>query len=216
MHNGAFVPMEFVDIKPVKFKRLTDEQRALLCLKSSMNTIQYYESVQEIRQNPTQQSFEDDPFISSWNFNIDINMIKINSRILPPPNVNYTNGYRVSRDQHRLLGVWSNTRTQFYRPTQFPSVWALIDLSSSMTEESYKIFYAELSKVAADRGIYCHEPVLRYKYCPENYSITHIITELKDMMTKNRACRFFIVILPENVNIQDQIYGEIKKLVRFY
>ncbi|CAF3918070.1 unnamed protein product [Rotaria sordida] len=120
MHNRAFVPMEFVDIQPIKVKRITDEQRALLCLTSSMIPSDYHQSIMEIRQNPKQQCFEQDPFIDAWNFNVDVNMLKVPARILPMPQIIYTKEFHVNNEQLRSPGVWSSTKTQFHRPTKFP------------------------------------------------------------------------------------------------
>ncbi|CAF4373479.1 unnamed protein product [Rotaria sordida] len=141
--------MEFVDIQPIKVKRITDEQRALLCLKSSMMPLDYHQSIMEIRQNPKQQCFEQDPFINAWNFNVDVNMLKVSARILPMPQIIYTNEFHVNNEQFRSSGVWSSTKTQFHRPTKFPPVWALINLSSSLNKESCKAFYEQLRDVAA-------------------------------------------------------------------
>ncbi|CAF1546280.1 unnamed protein product [Rotaria sordida] len=212
MHNRAFVPMEFVDIQPIKVKRITDEQRALLCLTSSMIPSDYHQSIMEIRQNPKQQCFEQDPFINAWNFNVDVNMLKVPARILPMPQIIYTDKFHVNNEQFRSPGVWSSTKTQFHRPTKFPPVWALINLLSSLDEESCKAFYKQLRDVAAHRGITCPEPVLYKEYNVQPDSISHIIAALKDMMEKNDDCKFFIVILPKNNDIRDQIYGDLKRL----
>ncbi|CAF4265887.1 unnamed protein product, partial [Rotaria sordida] len=163
-------------------------------------------------QNPKQQCFEQDPFINAWNFNVDVNMLKVSARILPMPQIIYTNEFHVNNEQFRSSGVWSSTKTQFHRPTKFPPVWALINLSSSLNKESCKAFYEQLRDVAAHRGITCPDPVLYEEYNVQPDSISHMNAALKDMMEKNDDCKFFIVILPENNDIRDQIYGDLKRL----
>ncbi|CAF2600413.1 unnamed protein product [Rotaria sp. Silwood2] len=212
MHNKAFVPMELVDVQPIKVKKITDEQRALLCLKSSMIPSDYHQSIMEIRQNSKQQCFEKDSFVKAWNLNVDVNMLQVTARILPMPEIIYTDNFHVNDESIRLSGVWSNTKTQFHRPTNFPSVWALINLSVSLNRKSCEAFYEQLRMVAVDRGINCPEPVLYEEYNVQPDSISQMIVALKEMMEKNNDCKFFIVILPENNNIRDQIYGDIKKL----
>ncbi|CAM4972896.1 unnamed protein product [Rotaria socialis] len=214
MQNESCVPMEFVDVKPVKVKKITDEQRALLCLKSSMNPPQYVQTIKAIRQNPEQQCFDQDPFIRAWNLNVDVKMLEIKARILPAPEIVYNKNFRVCGGQQRSPGVWTNTKTEFLRPTNFPPVWAFINLSSSMSENSCRKFFEELSKVACDRGIDCTSPVIYEEFYPQSNfdSFTQIIAELKDMMEKNNECKFFIVILPVDNNIRNRIYGDLKKL----
>ncbi|CAF5133376.1 unnamed protein product, partial [Rotaria magnacalcarata] len=214
MQNESCVPMEFVDVKPVKVKKITDEQRALLCLKSSMDPRQYVQTITAIRQNPEQQCFDQDPFIRAWNLNVDVKMLEIKAHILPAPEIVYNPNFRVRGGQQRSPGVWTNTNTEFFRPTKFPTVWALINLSSSMSEDSCKIFFKELYEVASDRGIDCPPPVIyqEFRYQSNSDSATQIIAELKDMMEQNDDCKFFIVILPENKNIGDRMYGDLKKL----
>ena len=60
IHNYAFVPMEIVDIEPLKVKKITDEQRALLCKYSSLKPIARRQAIEQVRQNPNQQHFEED------------------------------------------------------------------------------------------------------------------------------------------------------------
>ncbi|CAF1451736.1 unnamed protein product [Rotaria magnacalcarata] len=218
MQNESCVPMEFVDVKPVKVKKITDEQRALLCLKSSMDPRQYVQTITAIRQNPEQQCFDQDPFIRAWNLNVDVKMLEIKAHILPAPEIVYNPNFRVRGGQQRSPGVWTNTNTEFFRPTKFPTVWALINLSSSMSEDSCKIFFKELYEVASDRGIDCPPPVIyqEFRYQSNSDSATQIIAELKDMMEQNDDCKFFIVILPENKNIGDRMYGDLKKLCELH
>ncbi|CAF3860432.1 unnamed protein product, partial [Rotaria sp. Silwood1] len=212
MHKGAFVPMELIDIQPIKVKRITDEQRALLCLKSTMTPSEYCQSIKEIRQNEKQQNFEQDPFVAAWNLNVDVNMLIISARVLPSPKIIYTNQFHVNCDQNQSRGVWTNTTTPFHTPTKFPSIWALINLSSSLNMELCKKFYNELSSVASGRGIDCPPPVIYEEYRVQPDSISHMITTIKEMMEHNTDCKFFITILPENNNIRDKIYGDLKKL----
>ncbi|CAF1537908.1 unnamed protein product [Rotaria sp. Silwood1] len=211
MHNKSFVPMEFVDVQPIKVKKITDEQRALLSLKSSMMASDYHQSIKEIRQNPKQQCFEQDPFVIEGNLNVDVNMLRVPARILPMPEIIYTDKFHINNEQCRSPGVWSNTKTQFYHPTKFPPVWALINLSS-LNKELCEAFYKQLSDVAADRGITCSIPVLYEEYNVQPDSISQMSASLKDMMEKNDDCKFFIVILPENIDIRDRIYGDLKTL----
>jgi len=214
MHNGAFVPMEFVDVEPVKVKKITDEQRAALCLKSSLQPSDCYQSIKEVRQNPKQQCFEQDPFIAAWTLNVDVHMLKVPARILPMPDIICNEKYQVTHEGCRPLGVWNNTKTPFYKPTSFPSAWGMINLSSLLNREACKAFYKELSDVAADRGIQCPEPVIYEEYKVRDYSSKQIIDPIKRIMEQNADCKFFIVILPEDNSIRDRIYGDIKEGVK--
>ncbi|CAF2600526.1 unnamed protein product [Rotaria sp. Silwood2] len=166
----------------------------------------------KIRQNPQHQCFEQDPFINAWNLNINVNMLTISARILPMPEIIYTDQCHINDKSVRSSGVWNNTKTQFHQPTKFPSVWALINLSSSLNAELCEAFYKQLSKVAIDRGIKCPAPVLYEEYNAQHSSSSQIIVALKKMMKENDDCKFFIAILPEQSSIRDQIYGDFKKL----
>jgi hypothetical protein len=206
--------MEFVDVEPVRIKKITDEQRAMLGLKSSLNPPAYCQSIQEVRSNPKQQCFEQDPFISAWNLNVDIRQLTVPARVLSMPDIIYTDRHRVTHTNCSPPGVWNSTTTQFHHPTPFPSVWAMINLSSSLNRESCEAFYNELSSVADQLGISCPPPVIYEEYKVQAHSINRMIVALKEMMEHNDDCKFFIVILPEDTSIVDRIYGEVKKLVK--
>jgi len=214
MRNQYVVPMEVLEVEPVKVKNLTDEQRALFSRCSLLNPSECYQSIKEIHNDSKQQHFEKTRIAAAWNFKIDANMHKTPARILPMPEIIYTGRYRVTREHCRSLGVWNNTTTQFHRPTPFPSVWAMINLSSSLNRESCETFYNELSSAADELGISCPPPVIYEEYKVQAHSINRMIVALKQMMEHNDDCKFFIVILPEDKTIVDRIYGELKKLVK--
>ncbi|CAF3049439.1 unnamed protein product [Rotaria sp. Silwood2] len=67
-------------------------------------------------------------------------MLTIPARILPMPEIIYTEQCHINDKSARSSGVWSNTKTQFHRPTKFPSVWALTNLSSSLNTELCEAF----------------------------------------------------------------------------
>jgi hypothetical protein len=215
--NGSFIPIEIVYVEPIRATKITDEQRAMLCLKSSLPPPDCYQSITEIRQNPNQQRFEDDPFVAAWNFNVTKDMLTIPARVIPMPDVICNKECKVTHKQGTKRGVWNHSKTKFYKPTDFPLVWALINLSSSMDREACKAFYDELSHVASERGIKCPAPVIYEQYDVQTYSNTDkqiIIDKLREMMEQNADCKFFIVILPKDKAIRDPIYGDIKELVR--
>jgi hypothetical protein len=227
--NGAFVPMELVDVEPVKLTRITNEQRALLCLKSSLEPRQYYTQIKQIRQNPKQQGFEEikqgrqnpeqpcsekDPFVDAWNLNIDVEMKKLPARILPMPTVVFTDRYQITHQQVKTPGVWSSTRTRFHNPTKFPSAWAMINLSSSLDQDMCEAFYNQLKEIADQRGINCPPPVIYREYNVQHDTIDRMLNELKQLIAHNEDCKFFIVILPKDDGIRNKTYGDLKKLVK--
>jgi len=214
MLNHLVVPMEVLEVMPVKVKNITNEQRALLSSSSLLNPSEYYRSIKEIHNDSKQQHSEKARIAAAWNFKIDANMHKTPARILPMPDIIYTDMHRVTREHCRSLGVWNNVNTQFHHPTPFPSVWAMINLSSSLNLESCKAFYHELSSAADQLGISCPEPLIYEEYEVQAHSINDVIDAFKQMMERNDDCKFFIVILPEDTTIVDRIYGEVKKLVK--
>jgi hypothetical protein len=214
MEKELFVPMELVDVVPVKVTKITHEQQTLLCLNSSLKPTDCYDSIKEVRQNPKQQCFEQDPFITAWNFEVDVDMLTVPARILPMPKVICNDKFHVTHEQCRSPGVWNNTQTKFYKPINFPSVWGIINLSSSLDRDACEEFFHQLNNVAADRGIHCPAPVIYREYNVRTHSIRQIIDALKEMMGKNDDCKFYIFILPEDNPIRDQIYGDIKALVK--
>jgi hypothetical protein len=111
MRKEIFMPMELVDVEPVKVKKITDEQRTLLCRSSLLNPFEYYQSITRVRQNLEQQCFKQDSVVAAWDFIIDNNMHRVPARILPMPDIVYTNKYRVTHQQCRTPGVWSAGKT---------------------------------------------------------------------------------------------------------
>lgn len=214
MQNEAFVPMEILDVIPINVKKITDEQRAMLCSKSSQEPSQCYQSIQEIRQNSKKQCSETDPFVAAWNLNVDANMISTSARILPMPDVICNNRHRVTHKQCRQSGVWNTKQIPFYQPADFPNIWGIINLTSSLDQEACKAFYSELSTIANGRGMGCIEPVICQYFNVYNYPIEYIIRGLEELMEGNSDCKFYIVILPEDKIIRDRIYRDIKILVR--
>jgi len=212
MRNGAYLPMELVDVEPVRVKKITDEQRALLCRYSSIKPLDYCKSIKQIRDNPDQQCFEQDPFVAAWNLNVDIKMLTAPARVLPMPEIVYTKEYRVRPEGVRDLGTWELKQTRFHTPTNFPAVWAMINLSS-LDRLACEEIYHELSFVAQQRGIDFPVPMLYEERDAEHYSTDQIVDVLKEMMKKNDDCKFFLVILPNNVITRTRIYRDLKKLV---
>jgi hypothetical protein len=205
--------MEFVDVEPVRVKKITDEQRNAVCRYSTIKPRDYYHSIKDIRQNSQQQCFEQDPFIAAWNLGVDINMLKLPARVLPMPEIVYTPRYRVTPEVLRDFGVWEFKSTQFHTPADFPAVWAMINLAS-IDEQSCKEFYNELSSVARHRGINCPPPSIYEERDAKCYSTDQITNVLIKMMNKNDDCKFFLVILPINCIQRTHIYGKLKKQVK--
>jgi hypothetical protein len=215
MRNKSYLPMELVDIEPVRIKKITDEQRDAVCRYSSMEPRVYHQSIKDIRQNPKQQCFEQDPFIAAWNLGVDDNMLTLPARVLPMPEIVYTSQYRIASDPYsEKKGVWDCLKTQFHRPTDFPAVWAMINLTS-LDERACKDFYNELSIVAGQRGIKCPPPSIYEERDARHYSIDDIMNLLEDMMSKNGDCKFFLVILPlKTTTISKNAYTALKKKVK--
>jgi hypothetical protein len=205
--------MELVDVEPVRMKKITDEQRDIVCRQSTMKPPEYYKSIEQIRHNPKQQCFEEDPFVAAWKINVDVQMVTIPARILPMPEIFYTDQYRVIPKQVRELGAWELMPTRFFKPTDFPAVWAMINLSS-LTQQACEEFYYELSYVAKTRGIIYPPPEIYEEYDVQRNSTENIIGVLKNMMNKNQDCKFFLVILPKDSAIRKQAYINLKKQVK--
>jgi hypothetical protein len=205
--------MELVDVEPVRVKKITDEQRTRLCIYSSIKPPLYYKSISDIRRNPQQQCFEEDPFVAAWNLNVDIKMLTVPARVLPMPEIVYTPHYRVTSKGIRDLGTWEIKSTQFYKPTDFPPVWAMINLTS-LDRQLCQEFYYELSTIARHRGITCPPPEIYEERDADHHSIEEIVAVLKEMMGKNDDCKFFLVILPTSRISSTRIYGQLKKLVK--
>ncbi|CAF0732947.1 unnamed protein product [Adineta steineri] len=211
MHNGSYLPMELVDVEPVRMKKITDEQRALVCRSSTMKPDMHYKSIEKIREDPKQQCFERDPFVTAWNLNIDARMIELPARVLPMPEIVYTDQYRVTSKGVRDLGVWEHKSTKFYKPADFPSVWGLMNLSSISKQECID-FYNELSFVAEDNGIRCCVPEIYEEIDATKNGMAQIEDMLRDTTRKNHNCKFFLVILPNESIMRTQIYDSLKKL----
>ncbi|CAF1400715.1 unnamed protein product [Rotaria sordida] len=210
MHNKAFVPMEFVDIEPVRIKKITDEERALLCQKSSLKPCERRQAIQDIRHNPKQQCFEEDPFVKAWNLNVDVKMMIIPARILSMPTIVYNNTFRVTAERIQQPGVWVSAKTRFYEPKNFPAGWAMINLSSQLNENMCIDFYEEMNYISNSRGINCPPPEI-YEIDIAQQTSDNIISILGQMMTKNRQCQFLLVILPDDKQKRKEIYGDLKK-----
>ncbi|CAF3728415.1 unnamed protein product [Rotaria sordida] len=212
MRNGSYIPMELVDVEPVRMKKVTDEQRALLCRYSSITPREYCKSIQKIRENPNQQYFEEDPFVAAWNLNVHTDMLTLPARVLPMPEIVYTDRYQVTSEAVRDLGIWEMKPTQFHKPATFPAVWGFINLSL-LDRQMCEDFYNELRIVAQRRGIDCHPPQIYKEYDSQRRTTDGIIALLKDTMNQNGDCKFFIVILPvKNLRENKEAYRNLKKL----
>ncbi|UJR09387.1 hypothetical protein I4U23_013630 [Adineta vaga] len=188
MRNGLVVPMEIVDVEPVKVKKISDDQKAKLTRTATLKPHDYYQRVNEVRNN-LEQSSDKTSTTSAWNVQIDTKMHKLTARVLPTP-----------------------TSEQLIKRTHFPSVWGMINISSTLDVDSCEQFYKQLSEAGYRRGIECLAPDIYEEYHPQHDSIDKIIADLKNMMAAKNHCHFFIIILPEDTNLQEQLYGEVKKL----
>ncbi|CAF1296812.1 unnamed protein product [Adineta steineri] len=212
MRNGSYLPMELVDVEPVRMKKITDEQRALVCKSSSMKPDEYYESIEKIREDPKQQCFEQDPFVAAWNLNIDARMIELPARVLPMPEIVYTDQYRVTSRGVKDVGVWEHKSTKFYKPADFPGVWGLINLSS-IFQHACEDFYKQLRIVAEDKGIRCCPPEIYEEIDATKNEMAKIEVMLRNTIKKNDNCKFFLVILPLKTHYMNkEAYKNVKKL----
>lgn len=214
MSNGACVPMEFIRTQAARVTKITDEQRAALCTISSLPPANYSKSVQEVRTDPNQQLFEDDPFVAAWNFDVRTEMLTIPARVLPPPTIVCNDNNKVTQNKGSKKGVWNHSKTEFYKPTKFPPIWALINLSQSMDLDACERFYRELKHVANDRGIGCPAPQIVQQYDAGRLLMHELTDQLRTLMIDNRDCQFYFIILPEDDRIRDPIYAAIKEMVR--
>ncbi|CAM4856969.1 unnamed protein product [Rotaria socialis] len=211
MHNRSYIPMELVDVEPARVKKITDEQRALMCRQSTMHPSVYIKSINEIRKNPKKQCFEEDPFIAAWNMNVSTDMLTLPARVLPMPEIVYTDQYHVTSGAVRDMGTWQMKPTRFHTPAKFPAVWGMINLSS-LDQHACEDFYNELSNIAVERGMECCPPVIYEEYDSRKSTINGIIGVLNQILKKNKGCNFFVVILSVNGKLKSDLYGLFKKL----
>ncbi|CAF1211608.1 unnamed protein product [Adineta ricciae] len=210
MRNGSFLPMELVDVEPVRVKKVTDEQRATMCCVSTMKPIEYERTIKNIRADPKKQCFEADPFVAAWQMNVDVKMVTMRARVLPMPEVVYSGIYRVRSEATRKTGDWDVRGTTFYKPADFPQLWAMINLAE-ISEEICKEFYNDLKVVSQDRGIDCKPPEIYVEERINRFSTAKIITLLSDIIAKNDDCKFFLIILPDDKRLRTIVYNSIKK-----
>lgn len=208
--SRAFMPMELVDVEPARCKKITEEQRAKICRYASMKPAEYHRSIQQIRHNPSQQNFTDDPFVQAWKMNVDPDAIVLKARVKPMPTIVYTDQYQVTPDRVRTPGVWEATASRFHQPNPFPDQWGLINLSQLSDRECYD-FYNELRNMAHQRGMNCPQP--GYHGLDSRYgSIDKIMNELRVLKDEN-GYEFLLVILPRDTVTQNRAYISLKKLV---
>ena len=211
MQNGSYMPMELVDVEPVRIKKVTDDQRALLCRLSSLSPSNYQRAVTDIRENPKQQSF-DDPFVAAWRLKVDVEMIVTPARVLPAPEIVYSDGIRVTPQATRKPGVWETPQTHFYKSATFPALWAMINLSSR-SQADCEDFYNELNRMALTRGIQCPPPQIYKEYDTQRHSIENVLNLLKQVISEHQTCGFFLVVLPLDTFTRKYAYVQLKKQV---
>ncbi|CAM4770677.1 unnamed protein product, partial [Rotaria magnacalcarata] len=212
MRKESYLPMELVDVEPARVKKITDEQRALMCRQSTVSPQVYIKSIKEIRKNPEKQCFEEDPFVAAWNMNVSTDMLTLPARVLPMPEIVYTDQYHVTSDTVRDVGTWQMKPTRFHTPANFPAVWGMINLSL-INEHACEDFYNELSNIAGQRGMQCCAPVIYEEYDSRNRRTDEIIGVLNLFLKRNNNCKFFVVILPVKTTKQSKdAYQNLKKL----
>ncbi|UJR36678.1 hypothetical protein I4U23_029395 [Adineta vaga] len=213
MRNGAFIPMELVDVEPVRMKKITDEQRALMCRCSTISPSSHRKMIEIIRHDRGKQRFEEDPFVAAWNLDVDVKMLTVPARVLPMPEIVYTEDYRVTSTGVRDIGTWDLKLTPFHKPSDFPRVWAMINLSD-MNQDDCKEFYDQLSMIAEKRGMKCYMPDYQeFNSNDDRYSIETVMETLNDFMKAKSDCKFFVVILPSKTSFKNkEAYKNLKKL----
>lgn len=213
MRNKTYLPMELVDVEPVRIKKITDEQRAMMCRKATMSSNEYQKSIKNIRQDGDKQQFENDPFVAAWNMKVDVRMIQVPGRVLPMPSIVYSKSFRVTRDTVRDVGAWEIRHTHFFKPANFPDCWKIINFST-VSQEVCCDFYHELSLLAAERGMKCSPPVAYNAFNDNLHSLDKTLAFLKTAIEQHDECQFYLVILPSDANKRTQIYQNMKRLVR--
>ena len=216
MRNKTYLPMELVDVEPVRIKKITEEQRAAMCRLSTLSSLEYQKSINNIRQDPKKRRFEDDPFVAAWNMNIDVKMITVPGRVLPMPDIVYTKSFRVTRDSVRDVGTWEPPRDDhFHSPTPFPDNWGLINFTS-LREHQCQDFSEQLCNVARQRGIKCKDPSAYYERNLEKWNVAgQIVAVVREALSKCSNCEFYVIILPSKTSFESkQAYRELKKIVR--
>ncbi|CAF5154600.1 unnamed protein product [Rotaria magnacalcarata] len=82
--------------------------------------------------------------------NVSTDMLTLPARVLPMPEIVYTDQYHVTSDTVRDVGTWQMKPTRFHTPANFPAVWGMINLSL-INEHACEDFYNELSNIAGQR-----------------------------------------------------------------
>ena len=213
MRNGSYVPMELVDVEPVRVKKITDEQRALVCRFSTTKPTLHQKSIESIRHDSGKQCFEKDPFVAAWNLNVDVEMIRIPARTLPMPEIVYNKYHRVTSKSAMSSGFWDLKTVEFRRPANFPDVWAMINMAP-IDQQACEKFYHQLSVISNQRGMRCCPPVIYEEHPMENFSTEQIVNIVRKIMDRNVDCKLLLVVLPEDKRTRTHIYNELKKLVR--
>jgi hypothetical protein len=213
MANKSYLPMELVDIEPMRITKITEEECALVCKNATCKPVDYRSAIMKARTRYGAQECESDPFIQAWKMNVSLDMLKLPARVLPSPNIVYTPQFRVRSNDMRTPGVWSLTSMEFHEPGNFPEVWAMVNLSS-LTEGECRNFYVELHKLAMKRGMKCPEPTYD-QYNLRNQSMDAITKSFLIPFLKTKSqCRFLLVILPSINPESTRAYNALKSFVR--
>ncbi|CAF0788505.1 unnamed protein product [Adineta ricciae] len=195
MQDGLVVPMEVVDVEPVKVKKISDENRALLTRTAILPPDKRYQQTKDVCNKLQQQSFRQNSVTTTWGFQIDTKMHKLTARVLPNPSITF--GNRIDK--------------KFCKPISFPSVWGMINLSSTLDRRSAERFYEQLREAANYRGVSCTARALYVEFSHKFYSVDKMMDNVKNVMREYDDCHFYIVILSDDSNINDKIHGEIKQ-----
>ncbi|CAF1176658.1 unnamed protein product [Rotaria sordida] len=209
--KNFFKDIENIDVEPVRIKRITDEQRIRLSKYSILKPSERCQAIEQVRHNTNQQCFENDLFVRFWNLRIHPKMTIEPARILPKPEVVYGN-----KDQAKAEGVQLSDKrqTRFHTPTQFPTVWAMINLSSNMDEQSCEMFYIKLRDLGHLRGMKIPPPEIYEELGSRRQSTDAAVNLLKQMSQSNHDCEFILVILPDSTWKDESPYGDLKAMLK--
>ncbi|CAF3897955.1 unnamed protein product [Rotaria sordida] len=133
------------------------------------------------------------------------------ARILPKPEVVYGN-----KDQAKTEGVQLSDKlqTRFHTPTQFHTVWAMINLTSNMDEQSCEMFYIKLRDLGHLRGMKIPPPEIYEELGSRRQSTDAAVNLLKQMSQSNHDCEFILVILPDSTWKDESPYGDLKAMLK--
>ncbi|XP_070208150.1 protein argonaute-2-like isoform X2 [Littorina saxatilis] len=199
----TYLPLEVCNVVGGQrcIKKLTDMQTSTM-IKATARSAPDREK--EINNLVSKADFNNDPYLRTFDINVDSQMTEVKGRVLPVPRLQY--GGRTKAQAVPNQGVWDMRGKQFYYGIEI-RVWAIACFAPqrNVREDALRNFTQNLQRISNDAGMPIMGQPCFCKYATGPDQVEPMFRYLKNTY---QGLQLIVVVLPGKT----PVYAEVKRV----